>query len=219
MLPDEPSGAPKPAWRPITLCGEQLTEPGHICAFFDSREEKYRTLAPFFADAIAAGDHVINVVDEAHVDTHASLLADAGVPLDAARARGSFQLLTAEQTYLRGGAKGLDSMIGMLAEVLESDRRQGRCTRTCGEMNWVTRTGIAADRVLEYEAKVNGFLPSHACTLMCVYDLAHTPASMVSDLLAMHGHAIVKGRLRPNPYRVNPFEYLDMIRARRRETS
>jgi hypothetical protein len=47
----------------IHLCGETLPHPGHVCAFFDSREQKYETLIPFLNDAISAGDEVINIVD------------------------------------------------------------------------------------------------------------------------------------------------------------
>jgi len=30
----------------VTLCGETLTGPRHICAFFDSREEQYEMRRP-----------------------------------------------------------------------------------------------------------------------------------------------------------------------------
>ena len=70
---------------------------------------------------------------------------------------------------------------------------------------------------MAYEARVNYLLPDFSCTLVCAYDLALTPAALVSDILATHPAAIVKGRLRPNPFYVQPDEYLEMLRARARD--
>lgn len=37
----------------VTLCGRQLQEPGHICAFFDSRSKEYDVLVPYYEHWIA----------------------------------------------------------------------------------------------------------------------------------------------------------------------
>ena len=62
------------------------------------------------------------------------------------------------------------------------------------------------------EARVNDFVPTFECTLLCVYDLTSTPAAMVADILATHPDAIVNGRPRANPYAVDPSEYNEMLR-------
>ena len=40
--------------------------------------------------------------------------------------------------------------------------------------------------------------------MLCVYDLASTPARLMSDILATHPFAVINGRLRANPYAVDP---------------
>jgi hypothetical protein len=200
--------------RRVRLCGETLREPGHICAFFDSREEKYDTIAPFFIDGIAAGDQIINVVEAAVLEDHRAALEAARVPLRHATESQQLRILTAEETYLKDGEMQLDAMLQMLYDVLSSARDEGRGVRTCGEMNWIRHAQVSQQKVLEYEARVNYFVPTFECTLLCVYDLAQTPAALVSDLLATHSFAIVKGRLRPNPYHVKADEYLEMLRQR-----
>ena len=214
QTPEQQKARGAAAFRSIKLCDVTLEEPGHICAFFDSRSEKYDVLVPYFRDALDSGDRVINVVDGDRMSDHLRTLADADVPVDRARSTGQMTILSSEETYLKTGTMDLEGMLGLLREALTDAQRENRCVRTCGEMDWVARSRLSAQKVLEYEAKVNYFVPDFACTLLCVYDLARTPAGMVSDILATHGYAIVKGRLRPNPYHVKPDEYLEMLRAR-----
>ena len=38
-----------------TLAGKSLTDYHHVCAFFDSRDDEYRVLSPFFAEGVRAG--------------------------------------------------------------------------------------------------------------------------------------------------------------------
>ena len=200
--------------RSIRLCGEWLHEPGHICAFFDSRAEKYAAIGPYFNDALDAGDTVINVVDAAARQDHLKALSDARVPVDPALQSGRLRVMTTEETYLRGGSLDLDGMLDMLRETLREADAAGTRIRTCGEMSWIARDPGTADRVMDYEARVNQFVPTFDCTLLCVYDVAKTPPAVVADILATHPFAIVKGRLRRNEYFVEPDQYLGMLRTR-----
>src|SRR5688572_29668021 len=42
----------------VTLCGETLTGPRHICACFDSREEQYEMLLRYFKEGLDNGEEV-----------------------------------------------------------------------------------------------------------------------------------------------------------------
>lgn len=206
------SSAPEP--HPIHLCGEEVPHAGHICAFFDSRSQKYSVLAPYFAEGIAEGDRIINVVDAKEREQHIRALTNAKVPLNDAIDRGQFKLLTAEETYLKEGAVNLDGMLDMLREALETAEREGIAVRTCGEMNWIGRSDMPTDEVMSYEARVNDFVPNFQCTLVCVYDVARLRPGMVADLLATHPTSIIDGKLRSNPLYVEPEAFLEKLRQR-----
>ena len=199
--------------RQINICGETLPHPGHVCAFFDSREQKYDVLVPFLKDAITAGDDVVNIVDACDEAAHLDTLLNGGVPVDALRS-GQLNVKTSEQTYLHGGGNGLPSLLEFLRVSLDRARRDNHCLRTWGEMSWVARGELPLKDVLEYEARVNEVVPDFECTLLCSYDLAYTPPSLVSDILATHPSAIIKGRLRRTPHYVQPTEFLQMLSAR-----
>src|ERR687896_2085200 len=66
--------------RSIRLCGQEIDQPGHICAFFDSRDEEYETLIPYFRDGVDAGEQVLNVLDEARLRDHRDRLEAGGGP-------------------------------------------------------------------------------------------------------------------------------------------
>lgn len=201
--------------RHVTLSGSVVPHPGHVCAFFDSREQKYETLLPFFADGIAEGDQIVNIVDAADREAHLKTLADADIPVQDALARDQLQVFTAEETYLKEGLTDLDKLIDFLRMTLQSSIEQHRCVRTCGEMSWIGRSTMPVSKIIEYEARVNTVVGAAQCTMLCVYDLAVTPSALVSDILATHPFAIVKGRFRPNPFYVEPEEYLNMVAGRR----
>lgn len=205
----------QPSPRPIHLCGEEIPQGGHICAFFDSNVQKYEVLAPYLAEGITDGDRIINVVDAAERDEHVRRLAASEVPVKRAIERGQYQLLTAEETYLREGAVDLGSMLDLLRDALETAKRDGTSVRTCGEMNWIGRSSMPTEEVLAYEARVNEFVPTFQCTLVCVYDVATLPSGMVADILATHPSAIINGRLRKNPVFVEPKAFLAMLQQRK----
>lgn len=210
-----PQNKPQPNPPPVRLCGEVLPHAGHICAFFDSDAEKYEALAPFFGDGIQQGDRIINVVDADVRDRHIKALAHAHVPIRKALESGQMQVLTAEETYLQKGAVDLNGMLELLRETLEAAQRDGSRVRTCGEMNWIGRSSMLSEEVMAYEARVNEFVPTFQCTLVCVYDVAKLPSGMVADILATHPLAIINGRLRPNPVFVEPDAFLAMLQQRK----
>lgn len=200
---------------PIRLCGEEIPHAGHVCAFFDSRAQKYEVLAPYLADGIAVGDRIINVVDAEDREDHIRTLGANNVPVERAIDRGQYQLLTAEETYLKEGAVNLDGMLELLRDALETAEREGSCIRTCGEMNWIGRGSVPPEEVMKYEARVNEFVPTFQCTLVCVYDVATLRSGMVADILATHPSAIINGRLRNNPVYVEPNHFLEMLEQRK----
>ena len=49
----------------LTLAGTTLDRYYHVCAFFDSRDEEYAVLAPFYREGIESGEKAVHIVDPA----------------------------------------------------------------------------------------------------------------------------------------------------------
>lgn len=195
----------------VTLCGRTLDRPTHICAFFDSKEEEYDVLTPYYAEGLEAGEQVINIVDaDRHAD-HCSRLAAHGIAVDEARTSDRLKVLTAEETYTRGGRFGAQRMYDLLQGALAAAHRNQKRVRTSGVMKWATRGHAGTEELMEYEARVNVLVPIYECTLLCVYDLNEIDGRMVMDVLTTHPQIIFRRQIMDNPYYVPPIEVLQQV--------
>jgi hypothetical protein len=190
--------------RSIRLCGQEIDQPGHICALFTSRDEEYETLIPYLQDGVDDGEQVLNVLDGDRLRDHRERLEAAGVPMD----DGRLLVASSEDTYLAGGYFDMDRMVGFVRDQLVKSAAKGRCVRTAGWMDWMSREAPGTDRVMEYESRVNFLVPTFDCTFMCVYDLTKLRGETVVDIMATHPYVVLKGQIRQNPFFIPPEIYL-----------
>jgi hypothetical protein len=206
-----------PTTHPVTLCGRRLSGSQHICAFFDSRDEQYRILNPYFREGLENGEEVVTVVEAAFRDEHLRRLRAGGVPADSAAQTGQLKLRSSEDTYVPDGVFAAERMFALLEDTLRTAARgpYGR-VRTCGDMEWALRSLPGSDELMAYEARVNLLIPRYDCSLLCVYDVNQFSGRAVADVLATHSHVILGGRMYENPYFVEPVSYLQTLALRRR---
>ena len=79
---------------PIRFAGSELRHSRHVCAFFNSDDERYRVLLPFIKDGFECGDRAVHVVGPAQQQNHVHRLASAGIDVAAARDSGQLELLS-----------------------------------------------------------------------------------------------------------------------------
>lgn len=201
--------------RHVSVCGLPLGV-RHICAFFDSRDEKYEILTPFFLEGLAEGEEIVSIVESANFDEHHRRMREGGVPVDEAMARSQLKTLAAEDTYLENGEFVADRMLDMLEQTL-ADAVAGPFgpVRACGDMEWALRNLPGSEDLMAYEARLNQLVPKHACTLICCYDINRFSGRAVADLMATHSHSIINGQLFENPLYVEPGLYLEKLALRR----
>jgi hypothetical protein len=195
----------------VNLCGQSLDRPGHICAFFDSREQEYETLIPYFRDGVNEGELVFNIVDRSRFDDHVGRLGAGGLVLD----QGAMSVRTSEETYLEGGAFDMEKMCDFIHDRLAEAQTAGKRVRTAGAMDWIGRDAPGTERAMEYEVRMNFLVPKFDCTFMCVYDISALSGETVVDILATHHYAIINGRIRENAFFIPPEVYLEQLLKRR----
>lgn len=197
--------------RAVHLCGRSLPEAGHICAFFDSREQEYDVLSPYYKEGVELDEAVITIVDADRKRDHERRLKLKGIDVDAATAAGQLNVLTAEETYIKGGRFGATRMYEMLQGALADARSAGRRVRTSGVMDWALHRAAGTEELMEYESRVNFLVPTYDCTLLCVYDINEISGRMMMEILQTHQHVIYGGHIRENPYYVAPVERLRQV--------
>jgi hypothetical protein len=194
----------------VQLCGQAVHRPGHICAFFDSREEEYDILLPYLKQGVDAGEDVLNVLDAARLDDHRRRLGDGGIDPD------RVSMASAEETYLAGGRFDMDRMAGFVESTVAAAKANGRRVRTVGWMSWLGENAPGSDRAVEYEARMNLLVPKYDCTFMCVYDLAQLGGPAVVDIISTHPWVILNGKIRKNEKYIAPEIYLNRLLSKQR---
>jgi hypothetical protein len=203
---------------PIPFAGSQLSEARHVCAFFNSDDERYRVLLPFIKDGFECGHKAIHVVNPDQHQNHLHRLAEVGIDPAAAQQSGQFELRTNTETYLRDGRFDQDRMLEVF-EQLASGSAKGRfpLSRIVCHMDWAAEDRLHIESLVEFESRVNDVWRRHDDAVICVYDLAKFGGDTVVDIMRTHPMIIVGGTLHQNPFFVPPEEFLRELRERRAE--
>jgi hypothetical protein len=179
----------------------------HICAFYRGEAERDQVLIPYLTEGLAAGDRCICVLDRSQPDEFVGRLG--GVELDR---RGQLSLLRSADSYLKTGAFHADDMLafwaGMASEAF--DQHGYRFLRAVGEMTWALEDLPGVDSLVNYEARLNRFLPNYPQTILCLYDLElFTNGGLLIDILRTHPKVMMSGALLDNPWFIEPDQFLD----------
>jgi hypothetical protein len=200
----------------LSLAGTEL-EYFHVCAFFNSRDEEYAVLSPFFKEAVDQGEKNLHIVNPAKSDDHRRRLGLAGIDVPHCEACGQLDVLEWQQAYLdETGSFNKDKMLATVDHLTGAGRDAGfGRLRIMGDMGWVFTDIPGAADILEYEAEVNDVLSRNKQPAVCVYDIANLSGSMMMDLLRTHPLTLVGGVVQENPFYTPPRQMLEELRARK----
>ena len=202
--------------RSVQIGQSTFSCPCHACAFFRSHDEEYELLLPFSKSGEAAGDRLFQVTDNAHLAERRQRLSDAGINVEKAEHNGQLELRPWEHAYLRENRFNQHAMLALIQEVLENGRSRGfGMTRLWANMEWALEDMPGVHDIIEYETRLNKFLPGYDDVIVCTYDLNKFSAPIVIDIMRTHPQVIISGVLHENPFYVPPDEFLDELRSRR----
>lgn len=200
----------------LSLAGTPL-DAFHICAFFNSRDDEYEVLNPFFRQAIDNGEKNLHIVDPALMADHRARLAASGIDAHQCEACGQLEVVAWQDAYFdESGKFDKDRMLGIVDHLTGTGRDAGFSRlRIMGNMNWVFNDLPSSAEVIEYEAEVNEVLQRNRQPAVCVYDMAKLSGSMVMDLLRTHPLTLINGVVQENPFFTPPSEMVKELKARK----
>jgi hypothetical protein len=198
----------------VGACGIDVPVGDHICAFYRGQDERNEILLPFLRQGLDDGDKSICVIESMRPDEMLAALGEA--PGDGGNA-GSLDVMTPEQTYLRGGHFSMPAMleywrIGVESALAES---RYRFVRVAGEMPRALVEKPDLDEFLAYESELNRFAPRYPQAILCLYDLDRFGGRVFLTIMRTHPIVLLNGTVLENPYYLDPDEFL----ADRRPTS
>jgi DNA-binding PucR family transcriptional regulator len=186
--------------------GVSLLEGDHICAFYRGDRERDRLLSGYLSAGITAGDRCVCLVDSVRPTHVTSLLADCGCDL---AGPGQLSVQSSGDTYLGLARFDAEVMLDFWEKTARASKSEGfQFTRAVGEMTWALRPYPGVGQLIEYESKLNRFLPSYPQIILCLYDLERFGGEVVMNLIRTHPRLLVNGALLQNPYYEQPGEFL-----------
>lgn len=205
---------------PITIAGT-LMDAYHVCAFFDSRDQEYDALIPYYRQAIENAEKNFHIVDPAHVEDHRERLEAGGIDTQHCEACGQLEVVTWPQAYLgEDGKFDKDRMLGMVEHLTGTGRDMGFSRlRIMGNMDWAFEDFETAPELIAYEAEVNEIIERNRQPAVCVYDMAKLSGAMLMDVLRTHPLTLINGIVQENPFFIPPSEMLKELEARKSRAS
>lgn len=199
----------------VRLDASVLGTRGRMCAFFRTRDEEYRVLAPFIRDGVFQGDRGFHIVDPARRHDHRRRLAAAVLDVERLECDGALEIRDWRSAHLRDGHFDRKRMIALAGEAIAESRRRGfRQTRFVTHMEWALASGTSMERLAEYESTANHAVPPDGDPVICVYDLTRWGGQALVDAIQSHPLIIIGGVLHENPFFVPPDEFLRELRDR-----
>ena len=106
-------------------------------------------------------------------------------------------------------------MLTLVEDVLAGAKDDGfGRTRLWSNQEWALGDSPGVEDLLEYETRVNYFLPKYDDLVVCTFDLNKFGGGVVLDILRTHPMVIIGGILQENPFFVPPDEFLRELRER-----
>ena len=203
----------------LTVCGETHEAPMHICGFFDSEDERYEVILPYLKEGLDNHEEVLNILESTSHADHCRRLLDAGISVAEKLANRQLRVLSADETYVKGGSFAADKMYNMVEEALIGAEEAGyNSSRARGDMTWALRNVPGTDELIEYEARLNELTPKHSCSLICMYDVNRFSGRALADVLATHPYVILNGKIHKNPHYIPPIEFLPALLKRKKRS-
>lgn len=107
---------------------------------------------------------------------------------------------SAASVYCPRGTFDTEEMAGIVRDFYRRAVGQEGCSgaRSTGEMTWCLVKGRADEAsLMEYEARLNGVVAGHPCTVCCQYDVRRFDGRIIMNVLAVHPVMIDQHVVRP----------------------
>ncbi|PWB50697.1 MAG: hypothetical protein C3F06_11555 [Candidatus Methanoperedenaceae archaeon] len=181
----------------------------HLCLIYENRDEQLAAVIPFIRMGLERGEQCVYIIDENTRQVVLEAMRKDGIDVDSAIKSGALKVLTKREVYLRDGYFDPDSMIRFLKDAVDSAKKAGfSALRVTGEMTWALGNESGVDLLIEYEAKLNYFIPKNDILAVCQYNRNKFKPEIIIDIIRTHPLVIYGFTVCKNFYYIPPDEFL-----------
>ena len=181
----------------------------HLCVIYETREQLSAVAVPFLRIGLERGERCLYVADESTTANILAAMRAQGVGVDAVVEQGILKFANERQAYLKKGYFDPDETIRFWAENVGEAKAAGfPALRFAGETSWALGGDPGAERLIEYEARLNRFFAEYDAVCICQYNSKRFAPETILQVLRTHPLVIYGGHVCKNPYYVPPDEFL-----------
>ncbi len=192
---------------------KKLAPGDRLCHLYQTDQEHRELLTRFMRLGLERNEKVLCIADAGTAETVKSYLQDDGADLAKYVESGQFAIISVSESYLSGGVFEPDMMIELLKTETDKALKEGYLAlRVAAEMKWALRGVPGSERLMEYEAKLNEFLPGSKALVIFQYDCRCFEPAMLLDVLATHPIVAVGSEVYDNFSYLPPEQFLSSER-------
>lgn len=159
---------------------------GHICVFYETKDDLLDTAAAYFKAGLASNEFCIWAISDPITEADAMAALRRAVPdLQAQFAAGRIEIISGSDWYLRGDQFDLQRITGGWNEKLRAALAQGfDGMRVSGNAFWIESNHWQA--FCEYEHELDRSLAGQRMLVLCTYSLQASRAVDLLDVARAH---------------------------------
>ncbi|HAH05740.1 MAG TPA: hypothetical protein DCM05_04305 [Elusimicrobia bacterium] len=181
----------------------------HICLIYETPEEQFDAILPYIRKGLESREKCVYVADDNTAAKVERRMRQAWPDFDAWVAKKALVIVGKADSYLRSGRFDPDEMCAFLKEAIRQAKSEGfTALRTAGEMTWALGKTPGIERLMEYEAMLNGLAQDHDCILACQFNKGRFPPELLRDALRTHPFHIWHGMLLRNFYYADSSKFM-----------
>jgi len=181
----------------------------HVCLFYSSKDQQLSAVFDFIQAGLEQRKKCLYIFHENRPHFILEKLKSEGVDVDSALKNGDLMILDKREMCLHQSFFDPDYMIKKTkhySDLAGSEGYEG--LRITGEMSWACENYPGSDKLMEYEAKLNIFIPGRNITSLCQYKMNGFSSRMIIQAIQTHPKIIYKNVLCENGYYIPPSEFL-----------
>jgi len=179
--------------------------PGHhTCCLFDNDAEHDAVLLDYVKIGLDRRELVLYVVSAARREAVLAALRAGRIDVDTYLADGRLRLEQAESFFLHGGVFDPEVMVATLADAARQAVDRGAAAlRVASDMDWAAQGAPGAERLLEYEARLQRVFNGDRCLTVSFFDTRAFGSDALLVVLSVHPIVILGRRLYPNIFHMS----------------
>lgn len=180
----------------------------HLCLIYRGQEEQFASVLPYLRAGLEGNEKCVYIADDNTAEFVFHRMRSAGLDVSQALRRGSLAILSKQESYLKSGAFDPGQMIHFLDDAVSQAKSEGfDGLRVTGEMTWVLGGDPGANRLIEYESRLNDFIRTRDVIALCQYNRERFGSDILGAVLRTHPIVIVDNEVCDNFFYAPALDY------------